>query len=47
MGYIENKKIKYQKMLKHWLKSEYWGAQWIYENFRTKETPTGYLRRNS
>ena len=41
MGYMENKKIKYQKMLKQWLISEYWRAQGIYENLRTKKTPRG------
>ncbi len=30
-------------MLKQWLISEYWRAQGIYENFRTKQSGRGYL----
>ncbi len=29
-------------MLKQWFISEYWGAQGIYENFRTKQSGRGY-----
>lgn len=45
---MENKKnqlrilrIQISKNVKTWLISEYWRAQGIYENLRTKNTPTG------
>ena len=37
MGYMENKKNQISKNVKTWFISEYWRAQGIYENFRTKK----------